>query len=157
MFLTYGTAVKRAKRGYDFLWQRGHLYNLSLRKLRDSREQLSVQDSSRCPLGLAHIDERYPQVQSNFHSAALVIATVNRWPFQGRRLDEFVKDHGFDICSQPSFIPDWLHDRQWKLLDRAWKELLELPIPGDIDNPLFSDEIGYHRRVAAQRAGLRLP
>lgn len=147
MLLTYGAAVKRAKRGYDFLWQRGPLYNLDLRRLRDAAEQLNVQDSNRCPLGLAHIDERYLGGQSNFHSAALEIAAVNRWPFLGRRLDEFVKDHGFDTAHQPFFVPDWLHDRQWKLLTRAWKELLELPIPGDIDEPSFSlSSVGVPRR-----------
>lgn len=156
MLLTYGAAVKRAKRGYDFLWQRGSLYNLDLRRLRDAAEQLNVKDTNRCPLALAHVDQRYPGAQSNFHSACLLIATVNCWGFTSRRLDAFVEEHGFDVEKQLRFVPNWLHDRQWKLLDRAWKELLELPIPGDIDNPLFSDEIGHHRRAAARHAGLRV-
>ena len=147
MFFTMRTARRRAEAGYAFLWHQGAQYNLSLRRLRDSRERLSVQDPNRCPLGLAHINEYYPEVRSNFHSAALEIATVNHWSFQGRRLDEFVKDHGFDTAHQPLFIPNWLHDRQWKLLDRAWKELLELPIPGDIDEPSFSlSSVGVPRR-----------
>lgn len=136
---THKQAMERVQRGYEWLRVSGLRYDLDLHRLRDARSHIVTQDPQSCPLALALIGYQ------SYESAVLTIARTNRW--SSNTLDVFVADHGFDLYRKSVIMPERLWKRQWKLLDRAWREVLEPEIPAE-------PEIGFHRLVAARRFGL---
>jgi hypothetical protein len=115
MIWTYKQALERAQRGYNFLWLQGENFGLDLVRLREFRGHLDVSTYYQCPLALSGI--------SSFHTASMRIQ--HQAGFSLKKLDEFVKSHGFDTERSPDWTPTWLVNREWRLLTKAWRQLLE--------------------------------
>ncbi len=121
MFLRYRTAQRRVARGFQFIDGSGSMFNLSADKLIKARAQLDTKSQLRCPLALA-ATRSYPGAASPFLGAANYIMVLLCWGFG--RATQFLVENGFDLDSSRS-APNWLVEREWRLLTRAWRELLD--------------------------------